>query len=197
MVFCFSQVALPASTTTSIDTHLEDPGISRGNGKKQVWQSMHSYSMLESQICVLTQPPDLPRSEILPLLSSQNTSGSEKFCSSAEEVHFSALKNLHRNLKPAPVQLCSETPIQTMRWHTKLGKSAFWGWFMSASWQLDTKAIFSEHINKLSIWKSYSNFVAGGYFGNNSSLGTQLFYKSGLKNCHISTNKTSEVEEFN
>lgn len=34
MVFCFSQVALPASTTTSIDTHLEDPGISRGNGKK-------------------------------------------------------------------------------------------------------------------------------------------------------------------
>lgn len=78
MVFCFSQVALPASTTTSIDTHLEDPGISRGNGKKQVWQSMHSYSMLESQICVLTQPPDLPKSEILPLLSSQNTSGEWK-----------------------------------------------------------------------------------------------------------------------
>lgn len=194
MVFCFSQVVLPASTTSCIDTHLEDPGISRGNGKKQAWQSMRSYSTSESQIRVLTQPPDLPKSEILPLLSSQNTSGEWKV---AEEVHFSALKNLHRNLNPAPVQLCWETPIQTLRWHTKLGKSASRGRFMSASWQLDAKAIVAEHTNKLSIWKSYSNLVAGGYFGNNSSLGTQLFYKSGLKNCHISISKTSKVEEFN
>lgn len=103
-------------------------------------------------------------------------------------------------LKPAPVQLYSETLGQNMhllRWHMKWDKPAFLGWFTPASWQLDTKPIFSEHINKLSIWKSYSNFVAGGYFGNNSSLGTQAFDKSGLKTCSISMNKTSEVEGFN
>lgn len=116
----------------------------------------------KAQVLILAQPPHLPRSDYALGFFHKTPLRVQSLFHCSRGTFLNSQKPLQKFVQYLPAQLCTKNHSkQASMADTWRGMRLPLGTelLISVSWQLDARAILTEHINKLTIWKNCSNFV--------------------------------------